>query len=60
MKKWVLAAIVACFVALFFSLDLHHTLTIEGLKSSLGHDIEFNFEESINLQGNSGPYFQYL
>lgn len=36
MKKWLLAAIVACFVALFFSLDLHHTLTIEGLKSSLG------------------------
>ncbi len=30
------------------------------LKSSLGHDIEFNFEESINLQGNSGPYLQYV
>ena len=29
------------------------------LKSSLGHDIEFNFEESINIQGNSGPYLQY-
>jgi arginyl-tRNA synthetase len=29
------------------------------LKSSLGHDIEFDFEESINIQGNSGPYLQY-
>jgi arginyl-tRNA synthetase len=29
------------------------------LKSSLGHDIEFSFEESINIQGNSGPYIQY-
>jgi arginyl-tRNA synthetase len=29
------------------------------LKSSLGHDIEFSFEESINIQGNSGPYVQY-
>lgn len=29
------------------------------LKSSIGHDIEFNFEESINIQGNSGPYLQY-
>lgn len=29
------------------------------LKSSLGHDIEFSFEESINIQGNSGPYLQY-
>jgi arginyl-tRNA synthetase len=29
------------------------------LKSSLGHDIKFDFEESINIQGNSGPYLQY-
>jgi arginyl-tRNA synthetase len=29
------------------------------LKSSLGHDIEFNFEESISIQGDSGPYMQY-
>ncbi len=29
------------------------------LKSSIGRDIEFNFEESINMQGNSGPYLQY-
>jgi len=29
------------------------------LKSSIGHDIEFDFEESINIQGNSGPYLQY-
>ena len=29
------------------------------LKSSLGRDIEFNFEESINVQGDSGPYIQY-
>ena len=29
------------------------------LKSSLGHDIEFDFEESISMQGNSGPYLQY-
>jgi len=29
------------------------------LKSGLGHDIEFNFEESISIQGNSGPYLQY-
>jgi len=30
------------------------------LKSSLGHDIEFNFEESISIQGDSGPYLQYV
>lgn len=29
------------------------------LKSSLGKDIAFSFEESINLEGNSGPYLQY-
>ena len=29
------------------------------LKSSIGHDIEFDFKESINIQGNSGPYLQY-
>jgi arginyl-tRNA synthetase len=29
------------------------------LKNSLGHDVEFDFEESINIQGNSGPYIQY-
>ncbi len=29
------------------------------LKHSLGKDIEFRFEESVNLEGNSGPYLQY-
>ncbi len=29
------------------------------LKSGLGRDIVFDFEESINLEGNSGPYLQY-
>lgn len=29
------------------------------LKSSIGKDIEFNLEESISLDGNSGPYLQY-
>ena len=29
------------------------------LKSSIGRDIEFDFKESINIQGNSGPYLQY-
>ncbi len=29
------------------------------LKSSIGKDIAFSFEESINLEGNSGPYIQY-
>ena len=29
------------------------------LKSSLGKDIEFSFEESISFEGNSGPYLQY-
>lgn len=29
------------------------------LKSSIGKDIEFNFEESISFEGNSGPYLQY-
>jgi len=29
------------------------------LKSGIGRDIRFDFEESINIQGNSGPYLQY-
>ena len=29
------------------------------LKSDIGRDIEFNFEESINFHGHSGPYLQY-
>ena len=29
------------------------------LKSGIGRDIAFGFEESINLEGNSGPYLQY-
>lgn len=29
------------------------------LKSGIGNDISFSFEESVNLEGNSGPYLQY-
>ncbi len=29
------------------------------LRSSLGHDIEFDFEKSIDFEGDSGPYLQY-
>lgn len=29
------------------------------LKTNIGHDVTFNFEESISLNGNSGPYIQY-
>lgn len=29
------------------------------LRSTVGKDIEFSFEESISLEGNSGPYLQY-
>ena len=29
------------------------------LKNSIGHDVIFNFDESISLEGNSGPYLQY-
>lgn len=29
------------------------------LKSSIGKDVEFSFEESISFEGNSGPYLQY-
>ena len=29
------------------------------LKSNIGGDVTFSFEESINLNGNSGPYIQY-
>ncbi len=29
------------------------------LKSGIGKDIAFSFEESISLEGNSGPYIQY-
>lgn len=29
------------------------------LKSSIGGDVEFDFDESISFDGNSGPYLQY-
>jgi arginyl-tRNA synthetase len=29
------------------------------LKSSIGKNIEFSFDESISFEGNSGPYLQY-
>jgi arginyl-tRNA synthetase len=29
------------------------------LRSGLGKDVEFSFEESISFEGNSGPYLQY-
>jgi len=29
------------------------------LKSTVGKDIEFSFEDSISFEGNSGPYLQY-
>jgi len=29
------------------------------LKNGIGRDIAFDFEESISLEGNSGPYLQY-
>ncbi len=29
------------------------------LKSSLGIDVEFDFDESVSFNGNSGPYLQY-
>ncbi|MBI3620129.1 arginine--tRNA ligase, partial [Candidatus Roizmanbacteria bacterium] len=29
------------------------------LKNNIGRDVEFNFEESISFNGNSGPYLQY-
>lgn len=29
------------------------------LKSNVGHDVTFSFDESISLNGNSGPYLQY-
>lgn len=29
------------------------------LKSGIGGDIAFSFDESINFEGNSGPYLQY-
>ncbi len=29
------------------------------LKSGIGRDIVFDFDESISLEGNSGPYLQY-
>lgn len=29
------------------------------LKSNVGGDISFNFEESVSFEGNSGPYIQY-
>ena len=29
------------------------------LRSNIGRDIAFDFEESVSLEGNSGPYLQY-
>ena len=29
------------------------------LKSGMGNDVVFNFDESISMEGNSGPYIQY-
>lgn len=29
------------------------------LKSGVGRDVEFNFNESVSFEGNSGPYLQY-
>lgn len=29
------------------------------LKVNIGHDITFDFKESLSLEGNSGPYLQY-
>ncbi len=29
------------------------------LKNGIGRDVEFDFDESINFEGNSGPYLQY-
>ena len=29
------------------------------LKGNIGQDITFSFEESVSLEGNSGPYLQY-
>lgn len=29
------------------------------LKTGLGKDIEFSFDESVSFEGNSGPYLQY-
>jgi arginyl-tRNA synthetase len=29
------------------------------LKSSIGRDIPFNFQESVSFDGNAGPYLQY-
>ncbi len=29
------------------------------LKSGIGRDVEFDFEESVSFDGNSGPYLQY-
>lgn len=29
------------------------------LKSGIGNDVIFNFDESVNFNGNSGPYLQY-
>ncbi|MBI5044678.1 MAG: hypothetical protein HZC02_02025 [Candidatus Levybacteria bacterium] len=29
------------------------------MRSGIGKDIEFSFEESVSFEGNSGPYLQY-
>lgn len=29
------------------------------LKNGIGRDVEFNFNESVSFEGNSGPYLQY-
>ncbi len=30
------------------------------LKSSIGNNVKFDFGESVNFEGNSGPYLQYV
>lgn len=44
--------------------DLHEIVTLGAVKYAfakykLGGDINFNLEETVSLQGNSGPYIQY-
>jgi arginyl-tRNA synthetase len=29
------------------------------LRNGIGRDVEFNFDESVSFEGNSGPYLQY-
>ncbi len=44
--------------------DLAETVAVGAvkyslLKNNIGQDTKFSFEESISLEGNSGPYLQY-